>query len=83
MALVFERCARCGRNGWRRWSSSGIVGTLYRLSNEPDSAVGGKGHTDKDAEDRRRQNNKHCGVAPQFKRSLKPVTGVRLSIAGV
>ena len=56
---------------------------LDSLRDEPDNSVDSKGQTDKDAKNHRRQNDKHHCVAPQFKHSLNPVTGVRLSIAGV
>jgi len=60
-----------------------VVGVLYCLRDKPNDGIGSEAHTNKDTEDCRSENNKHCGVTPEFECSLKPVTGVRLSIAGV
>ena len=60
-----------------------VISILDPLSDEPDDAVGGEAHKDKGEEDRRSENNKHRSIAPKFKCSLKPVTGIRLTIAGV
>ena len=61
----------------------GIISILDSLCDEPDDAISGKAHTNKGEENRRSENNKHRSVAPKFKCSLKPVTGIRLTIAGV
>ena len=79
MALTLECYGLWGMEG----RGDSIVGILDSLSDEPDDAVGGKAHTDTDEEYRRSENNKHRSIAPKFKCSLKPVTGIRLTIAGM
>lgn len=60
-----------------------IVGVICPPHDEPDGTVGSKSQNSKDGKNQCCQNKEHYGVTPQFKHSLNPVTGIRLSIAGV